>query len=91
MAQDDWAQVLLLSTRLGRYDGLNLSVNTVWDIAAQMHRIKVVDVITNNDAWRSVTNGRDEDGAVPVKSFVDVLPEMIEEIIVLNKLTGVNA
>jgi hypothetical protein len=48
----------------------------------------VMDTITKNDAYRAVTEGRDMDNMVPIKSFVDVLPQMIEEVIILNKLMG---
>lgn len=79
---------MLLDTKIGHNDELSLSVSIMWDHRAGMHRVMVVDMATHNDASRGVTNGRDKDGAVPVQSFVDVLPEMIEEIIVLNKLMG---
>jgi hypothetical protein len=88
MAQIDTSQVLLLDTKIGRDGGLNLSMSVAWDIRAEMHRFMVVDTLTGNDASRCVTEGRDDGGAVPVKSFVDVLPEMIEEIVILNKLMG---
>lgn len=88
MAQIDTSQVVLLDTRIGVEGGMNLTMNVMWDDMAGMHRIMVLDTITQNDASRVVTEGRDADNMVPVKSFVDALPQMIEEIIILNKLMG---
>lgn len=88
MAQIDTSQVVLLDTRIGVEGGMNLTMNVMWDDRAGMHRIMVLDTITQNDASRVVTEGRDADNMVPVKSFVDALPQMIEEIIILNKLMG---
>lgn len=88
MAQIDTSQVVLLDTRIGVEGGMNLTMNVMWDDRSGMHRIMVLDTVTQNDASRVVTEGRDADNMVPVKSFVDVLPNMIEEIIVLNKLMG---
>jgi hypothetical protein len=88
MAQIDTSQVVLLDTRIGVEGGMNLTMNVMWDDRSGMHRIMVLDTITQNDASRVVTEGRDANNMVPVKSFVDALPNMIEEIIVLNKLMG---
>lgn len=88
MAQIDTSQVVLLDTRIGVEGGMNLTMNVMWDDRAGMHRIMVLDTVTQNDASRVVTEGRDADNMVPVKSFVDALPQMIEEIIILNKLMG---
>lgn len=88
MAQIDTSQVVLLDTRIGVEGGMNLTMNVMWDDRAGMHRIMVLDTITQNDASRVVTEGRDDNNMVPVKSFVDALPQMIEEIIILNKLMG---
>lgn len=77
-----------MDTRIGVEGGMNLTMNVMWDDRAGMHRIMVLDTITQNDASRVVTEGRDADNMVPVKSFVDALPQMIEEIIILNKLMG---
>jgi len=88
MAQIDTSQVVLLDTRIGKDGGMNLTMNVMWDERSGQHKIMVMDTITNNDASRAVTEGRDMDNMVPVKSFVDVLPQMIEEIIILNKLMG---
>lgn len=88
MAQIDTSQVVLLDTRIGVEGGMNLTMNVMWDDRSGMHRIMVLDTVTQNDASRVVTDGRDADNMVPVKSFVDALPNMIEEIIVLNKLIG---
>lgn len=88
MAQIDTSQVVLLDTRIGVEGGMNLTMNVMWDDRAGMHRIMVLDTITQNDASRVVTEGRDADNMVPVKSFVDALPQMIEEIIILNRLMG---
>lgn len=90
MAQIDTSQVVLMDTRVGMEGGLNLIVNVMWDSRCEKHRIMVVDSVTANDASRTVTEGRDADNKVPVKSFVDVLPQMIEEIIILNNLLGPN-
>lgn len=88
MAQVDTTSVVLLDTHIGREGGLNLTMNVMWDDRASMHRFMVMDTETGNDASRCVTEGIDQDGRVPVQSFVDALPQMIEEIIVLNKLMG---
>lgn len=88
MAQIDTSQVVLLDTRIGVEGGMNLTMNVMWDDRSGMHRIMVLDTVTQNDASRVVTEGRDDNNMVPVKSFVDALPNMIEEIIVLNKLMG---
>lgn len=88
MAQIDASDVILLDTRIGKEGGLNLAISVVWDGRSEQHRIMVMDTNTKNDASRVVTEGRDRDNMVPVKSFVDVMPQMIEEIIVLNKLMG---
>ena len=88
MAQIDTSQVVLLDTRIGVEGGMNLTMNVMWDDRSGMHRIMVLDTVTQNDASRVVTEGRDASNMVPVKSFVDALPNMIEEIIVLNKLMG---
>ncbi len=88
MAQVDASSVLLLDTKIGKEGGLNLSMNVMWDERSGMHRLMIVDTTTNNDASRAVSDGRDEDGRVPAQSFVNAMPEMIEEIIVLNKLMG---
>lgn len=88
MAQIDTSQVVLLDTRIGVEGGMNLTMNVMWDDRSGMHRIMVLDTVTQNDASRVVTDGRDANNMVPVKSFVDILPQMIEEIIVLNKLMG---
>lgn len=88
MAQIDTSQVVLLDTRIGVEGGMNLTMNVMWDDRSGMHRIMVLDTVTQNDASRVVTEGRDANNMVPVKSFVDALPNMIEEIIVLNKLMG---
>lgn len=88
MAQVETSQIILLDTKIGTEGGMNLTVNVMWDPRAGQHRIMLMDTNTGNDASRTVTEGRDTDNRVPVKSFVDVMPEMIEEIIVLNKLMG---
>jgi len=88
MAQIDTSQVVLLDTRIGVDGGMNLIMNVIWDDRSGQHKIMVLDTVTKNDASRAVTEGRDADNMVPVKSFVDILPQMIEEIIVLNKLMG---
>ena len=88
MAQIDTSQVVLMDTRIGVEGGMNLTMNVMWDDRSGMHRIMVLDTVTQNDASRVVTEGRDANNMVPVKSFVDALPNMIEEIIVLNKLMG---
>ena len=88
MAQIDTSQVLLLDTRIGTEGGMNLTINVMWDSRSGQHRIMLLDTLTGNDASRVVTEGRDQENRVPVKSFVDALPEMIEEIIILNKLMG---
>jgi len=41
-----------------------------------------------NDSTRIVGEGKDIGGRVPIKSFIDVMPPMIEEVIILNKLMG---
>ncbi len=88
MAQIDTSQVVLLDTRIGVEGGMNLTMNVRGDDRSGMHRIMVLDTVTQSDASRVVTEGRDANNMVPVKSFVDALPQMIEEIIVLNKLMG---
>jgi len=88
MAQIDTSSVLLLDTRVGKDGGMQMQMHIRWDFSAEMHRITMWDTNTKNDASRCVTEGRDMEGTVPVKSFVDAMPEMIEEIIVLNKLMG---
>ena len=88
MAQLDASDVILLDTRIGQEGGLNIAINVMWDSRSEQHRIMVMDTNTKNDASRVVTEGRDAENKVPVKSFVDVLPQMIEEIIILNKLMG---
>lgn len=88
MAQIDTSMVTLLDTRIGEEGGMNLTINVIWHGAAGHHRIMAVDSTTGNDASRAVTEGRDAENKVPIKSFVDVLPEMIEEITVMNKLMG---
>jgi hypothetical protein len=52
------------------------------------HRITVWDTVTMNDSTRIVSDGRYVNGKVPVKSFIDAMPLMIEEVIILNKLMG---
>lgn len=86
MAQIDTSQIILMDTTIGTEGGMNLTVNVMWDPRSSQHRIMLLDTTTGNDASRTVTEGRDTDNRVPVKSFVDVMPEMVEEIIILNKL-----
>jgi hypothetical protein len=59
-----------------------------WDAMSRHHRITVWDTVTMNDSTRIVSDGRYVNGKVPVKSFIDAMPPMIEEVIVLNKLMG---
>jgi len=88
MSQIDTSEFALLDTKIGMTDEMNLQISVLWDHRAGMHRMIMRDGVTQNDAARCVTEGRDAEGRVPVLSFVAAMPEMVEEIIILNKLMG---
>lgn len=79
---------MLENTMIGENDDICIAVSMKWDGMAQSHRITAWDTTTMNDSSRVVSNGRDAENRVPVRSFIDVLPLMVEEIIILNKLMG---
>lgn len=86
MAQINTASVLLIDTTLGRNDRLKLRVEIFWDDQTQAHRMKVTDERSDVDAARALRSSDDKDFRINMQQAVDVLPEMIEEIIVLNRL-----
>lgn len=88
MSQIDTSEFALLDTKIGMTDEMNIQISVLWDHMAGMHRIIMRDTVTQNDASRCVSEGKDEEGRVPVQSFVSAMPEIIEEIIVMNKLMG---
>lgn len=88
MAQIDTASVLLADTTLGKHDKIKLRVEIYWDEQTQAHRMKVTDERSDVDATRAIRAGEDKDFRINMQQAVNVLPEMIEEIIVLNKLMG---
>jgi hypothetical protein len=88
MAQIDTSSVMLENTMIGENDDICIAVSMRWDGMARSHRVTAWDTTTMNDSSRVVSNGRDAENRVPVRSFIDVLPLMVEEIIILNKLMG---
>ena len=89
MAQIDTSTVLLADTTIGKTDRIKLRVEVYWDEQTAAHRIKVTDERTDTDAHRMVTEGRTQDGRIPVESVIAKMPEILEEVIILNKLMGV--
>lgn len=79
---------MLADTMIGPDDTISIAIVMEWDKMSMHHRITVWDTVTMNDSTRIVSEGRDDNGKVPVKSFIDAMPLMIEEVIILNKLMG---
>ncbi len=88
MAQIDTSSVMLADTMIGPNDTISIAVVMEWDKMTMYHRITVWDTVTMNDSTRIVGEGKDIGGRVPIKSFIDAMPPMIEEVIILNKLMG---
>jgi len=88
MAQIDTSSVMLADTMIGPDDTISIAMVMEWDAMSRHHRITVWDTVTMNDSTRIVSEGRDAIGKMPVASFIDVMPPMIEEVIILNKLMG---
>lgn len=88
MAQIDTSSVMLADTMIGPHDTISIAIVMEWDEMSMHHRITVWDTVTMNDSTRIVSEGRDAIGKMPVASFIDVMPPMIEEVIILNKLMG---
>jgi hypothetical protein len=88
MAQIDTSSVMLADTMIGPDDTISIAMVMEWDTMTKHHRLTVWDTVTMNDSTRIVSEGREANGKVPVKSFIDAMPLMIEEVIVLNKLMG---
>lgn len=84
----DTSSVMLADTMIGPGEALSIAVVMEWDHMTERHRITVWDTVTMNDSTRIVGEGRDTGGRVPIKSFIDAMPPMIEEVIILNKLMG---
>jgi hypothetical protein len=79
---------MLADPMIGPDDTSAIAMVMEWDAMSRHHRITVWDTVTMNDSTRIVSDGRYINGKVPVKSFIDAMPLMIEEVIVLNKLMG---
>jgi hypothetical protein len=84
----DMTPAILGETMIRKDQHINLTVNVMFDEMSQMHRVMLMDTISLNDASRSVTEGRDASGSIPILSVIAALPSMFEEVIILNKLMG---
>ena len=79
---------LLGETMIDCESSVSMNITVTYDEKAQAHRVVLSDGA--NDASRIVSNGRDQNGSIPIQSVIDVLPQMVEEIIILNKLFGMS-
>lgn len=86
MAQIDTASVLLTDTTLGRNDKIKLRVEIAWDEQTMAHRMRITDERTDVDAARAIKG--DDERRITMQQAIDVMPSMVEEIIILNRLMG---
>lgn len=84
----DMTPAILGETMIRKDQHLNLTVNVMFDEMSGMHRVMLLDTVSLNDASRSVTDGKDDSGAIPILTVIAALPSMFEEVIILNKLLG---
>ena len=87
MEQFDTAAVYATKTRLEPGDSITVEVEIAYDLAANAFNVRATDTTTKNDASRIVR------ASVGVRSIsaqeaINKLPDIIEEIIVINKLLG---
>jgi hypothetical protein len=87
MEQIDAATVFTTDTTLSENDSLEISVTIFFNAVSGLFEVRATDVTTKNDAMRAVR------ASIGVRSIsaqraIDKLPEIIEEIIVINKLLG---
>ncbi len=87
MEQIDAATVFTTDTTLSENDSLELNVTIFFNAVYGLFEVRATDVTTKNDAMRAVR------ASIGVRSIsaqraIDKLPEIIEEIIVINKLLG---
>lgn len=70
---------------------MSLVVNFHYDLAQELVRIQVIDKKTGNDSHRVTSDGLIRAGTsarVPNDVIYKMIPPMIEEITVLNRLLG---
>jgi hypothetical protein len=87
MEQIDAATVFTTDTTLSEDDSLEINVTIFFNAVSGLFEVRATDVTTKNDAMRAVR------ASIGVRSIsaqraIDKLPEIIEEIIVINKLLG---
>lgn len=88
MALIGTSEIMLIDRMIGRHDSVQIKVKVSWDDMARHFKVTVTDDLTGTDASRSTTDGMDMDGRMPIDSIISIVPQMIEEIIVLNRLMG---
>lgn len=70
---------------------VRFSVTITYDADVEVARIVVVDGMTGNDSHRTTSDGLIKAGykaTLPINVIHKMVPEMIEEIVVLNNLLG---
>lgn len=87
MEQIDVATVFTTNTTLSEDDRIELRVTIFFNAVSGLFEVRTTDVTTKNDAMRTV---RASIGvrSISVQQAINKLPEVIEEIIVINKLLG---
>lgn len=80
----DVANVLLTDTKIRKGDKLKLRVEVYWDEQTNAQRLRITDERSDTDATRAI-HGL-SDGSITMQQVVDMMPDMVEEIIVLNRL-----
>lgn len=72
-------------------DAVTFSIHIVYDPGPELVRISVIDDATGNDSNRVTSDGLIRAGGsakLPIGVIHKMIPEMIEEIVVLNNLLG---
>jgi hypothetical protein len=88
MAQIDTSEVMAMDAMIGRDEIVQINVRAIWDPLARHFKVTVTDELTGTDASRNTTDGMDKDGRIPSSSIISLVPQMIEEIIIVNRLMG---
>lgn len=82
------ASVLLADTTIGRNDKIKLRVEIAWDEQTMAHRLRVTDERTDMDAARAIRPAEEGATSITMQQVIEMMPSMVEEIIVLNRLVG---
>ncbi|MGC4008884.1 MAG: hypothetical protein QM805_07835 [Pseudomonas sp.] len=77
--------------RITEGEPMIFTIEVAYDKNRDLVRVRATDIKSGNEADRPTSNGMVSAGfsaRIPVRTIYDLLPEMIEEIVILNRLMG---